>query len=209
MTCERCNGTGKLAYTEEHLPVHTEMGGERVVIEQTTRGTRACPCVRDLPPVEGEARWWDTEVAWERVLTIGPWGEPVEMSVDAEVPRREDGRRVVLRGNRYFPTTVDVLFPAEAKFLSSDDVRLLAAALNEAADAADAIDAPCADLCGHWWPCDCVANAIGRVLAPVAGVPFVDAREAQWERLKAKSVAGLTPNQESNPSRASTERKKG
>jgi hypothetical protein len=153
--CGRCNGTGKLRYEEEHLPVQHADG---TIVEGRTSGTRPCRCVRDLPAIEGDASWWNSEVVWESVFndSIG-LDEVVEISVCSEVPRREDGRRVQMLGNRCYPTMVELHLPSEM-LMHPFQLRDLALKLLAAVAAAEAIDDPCQDACGHWFPCDCVAR---------------------------------------------------
>lgn len=146
--CPQCEGAGKLRYHEDNLDANGEVVGH-------TFGTRACSCVRDLPPITGNATWWDSEVAWQGVWANSIFPDSVvEMTVSAEVPRDENGRRVTMRGNRYYPTMVDVDLP-DRLLMHPFMVREFAAKLIEAADAAEAIDKPCEDACGHWWPCGC------------------------------------------------------
>lgn len=148
-SCERCGGTGKLRYDEDHLDGRGEVVGHTI-------GTRACPCVRDLPPIEDVATWWESEVVWQKVWndSIHP-DSVVEITVSAEVPRNGDGRRTVMRGNRYYPTMVEVDLP-ERLLMHPFQAREFALKLMAAAGAADAIDEPCCGPCGHWiGVCDC------------------------------------------------------
>lgn len=170
MTCERCGGTGKLRYTIPADPTPIHVGDGVTITQGQGSGTRACPCVRDLPPVEGDATWWESETVYSAVMAecIYP-DDCFEVSASAEVPRNEDGRRVVRRGNRYYPTLIEFAGPTHTT-LHAYAARQLGEQLIAAADAADAIDGPCADLCGHWFPCGCVAEAVGKALAPVLGV---------------------------------------
>jgi hypothetical protein len=65
-----------------------------------------------------------------------------------------DNFRLHRRGNRFYPTLIEVDAP-NTMTLHSDTARTLARALMAAADAADRIDDDCVDVCGHWYPCDC------------------------------------------------------
>jgi hypothetical protein len=146
--CARCEGTGKIRYDHDELDAQGEVIGH-------TSGTRACICVRDLPPIDGDASWWDLEVVWQKVWAEGIYPDAVaEITVSAEVPRGEDGRRRHLRGNRYYPTMIEIEWP-DRMLLHPFMARELALRLMSAAAAAEAIDEPCEDVCGHWAPCDC------------------------------------------------------
>jgi hypothetical protein len=136
--------------------------------------------VRDLPPIEGHATWWESETVFSEVFTdtITP-DNAVEVTVDTEVPRDENGRRVVMRGNRYYPTMITV--DGEPRACSTGRAqRVRRALLQRAADKVREIDDPCSDLCGHWFPCDCVWDAVGRAAAPYTGIPFRSPRDAPW-----------------------------
>jgi hypothetical protein len=148
--CERCGGSGKIRYEANHLDARGEVVGH-------TSGTRACICVRDLEPIAGNATWWESEVIWQKVWAEGIYPDAVaEITVAAEVPRDEHGRRVHLRGNRYYPTMVEIDWP-DRMLLHPFMARELALKLMAAAGAAEAGDEPCEDACGHWWPCECEA----------------------------------------------------
>lgn len=147
MACERCDGTGKLTYEHEDAPVKCPDG---TIITSRTSGTRACPCVRDLPPVVEEATWWESETVWSRVHAIPIHDDRIEVDVDAEVPRTKNGRRAVMRGNRYYPTLIHVEQP-ERLTLSADDAIEYAGALMAAAYAAKAVDDPCEDCWAKDW----------------------------------------------------------
>lgn len=148
VVCERCNDTGCVTYSEIHLDAEgNDVGG--------SHGTRACICVRDLPPIEGTATWWESEVVWQNVWNDSIYPDSVvEMTVSAEVPRNDGGRRVQMIGNRYYPTMVEVDLP-DRLLMHPDMARSLALKLMAAAVACEEIDAPCCDPCGHWSPCDC------------------------------------------------------
>lgn len=82
------------------------------------------------------------------------------VKVRAEVPYTKEGRRLSRRGNRYYPTMVDLetgYFQHGEEvtlMLMPEDARSLAAALTKAAEVAEATDKPDEDSCGHWWPCN-------------------------------------------------------
>lgn len=105
--------------------------------------------------VDGKAGHWGQVGVFSETVECAVFQESVEVSVTTEEPRNDAGQRVVRRGNRWYPTMVDVeishgdvdMFPAEA--------RKLAAALIAAADVAEACDREDTDPCGHWSPCQC------------------------------------------------------
>lgn len=147
--CEECNFTGEIGYrTPPGDEIETINGC--LIKDMGGFSTRACKCVRDLPEVDEPATWWEMETAWERVHIAGIFGDPIELSVSAEVPRTEDGRRAVMRGNRYYPCSVDAELPSHLS-MNADDARSLALALLAAAEAADAIDGPCEDAWSRDW----------------------------------------------------------
>lgn len=144
--CARCEGKGTLRTHEDHL------GHDGSVIGHTS-GTRACPCVRDLPAIDGHATWWELEVVWEKTIRVG-YDDVFEVVVTSEVPRMDDGQRVHRKGNRYWPTMIDT-HGEVGRSHTADTLREVSAALLAAALAAESIDEPCQDSCGHWSPCDC------------------------------------------------------
>lgn len=157
--CEECKGTGKIGYRTPADPTPRVLVDGTTITQGEGWGTRPCKCVRELPAIEGQATWWGTETVWERVVECGVFPDDLaELTVRPEVPYAENGMRVHRRGNRYFGTHVDAMFPTSA-WLMPDDARRLALALLAAAEAADAIDNPDLDECGHWWPCDCRTRA--------------------------------------------------
>lgn len=145
--CALCGGTGATTYTEED---------ERT----STIGTRLCACRASLAPRDGRAQWWTLERAYEAVVTIPLEIASVQIVVDAEVPVSTDNYRVVRHGNSYWPTTIDLTFGDEKLTLHTDSARELAQRLIQAADAADLIDLPDTDVCGHWAPCDCQKTVV-------------------------------------------------
>lgn len=155
--CERCGGKGKISYRTIGDAMPRDIGNGVQVQDMGGWGTRACECVRDLAPVDDKATWWESEIVWSEVWDDSILPDSVlELEVSAEVPRRADGRRVVMRGNRYYPTWLDVILPNGDKLmLHPEQARGLALKLMAGALACEAVDEPCTDECGHWWPCDC------------------------------------------------------
>lgn len=153
-SCSRCGGKGTVVYREIGDALPTDIGNGVTIQNTGGLSTRSCSCVRDLPPIDGKATWWESENVWSAVFTGTIENEACEITVDAEVPRDENGRRVVMRGNRYFPTWVEVQAPPLMR-LHPEDARRLALKLLAAAEVCDSIDDPCSDECGHWAPCDC------------------------------------------------------
>jgi hypothetical protein len=179
--CSKCGDTGKVMYRTLGDIEPRPIGGGYTIQDMGGSGTRACSCVRDLPPIEGHATWWESERVFTEVFTdtITPVDGAIEVTVDTEVPRDENGRRVVMRGNRYYPTMVNVEGPADM-LIHGPAVAELADVLKRAAAKVREIDDPCSDLCGHWFPCDCVWDAVGRAAAPYTGIPFRSPRDAPW-----------------------------
>lgn len=142
MSCDKCGGTGKTRYTIlPSNPDPVDIGDGIVVQDMGGVGTRACVCVRDLPAIDGKAKWWETESIYSKVVVVPIGDEAVEVSADCEVPRADDGRRVHRTWeNAYYPPLVEMQAP-EHVTLHSDTARELAAALVAAADACDARDA--------------------------------------------------------------------
>lgn len=171
--CPKCSGEGRISYVErEPEDTRRELGDGYYTGPVTTYGSRLCECREALPEREGEASWWTTESIY-----AGEWESEVfrftaSIDVSAEVPISEDNYRVVRRGNRYWPTTIDLTFAnedgREAKigWLWPKEARALAARLIEAADAADAIDKPdTCDECGVWLPMHTDACSLAGVAA--------------------------------------------
>jgi hypothetical protein len=131
-----CNGTGAIRWTDEGV-----IGG---AVSFVTNGTSLCPCRRSLQPREGVASWWSSEVVFEAKIPapLNPEFEPIVIRVDAEVPIDAENYRVVLRGNRYWPTLIDLSIGNEcsAAMLFPETARAIAAQLIAAADIADSID---------------------------------------------------------------------
>lgn len=146
MNCH-CNGTGKLRYEHAHRRDDGEVVGH-------TSGSHPCPCRSSLEPRDGEARWWSLETIHHEAVPIPIGNECAEIEVEAEVPYSAENFKVHRRGNRYYPTLVECELPSRV-IVHAEDAREFARALMRAADAADAIDEPCEDDCGHWFPCSC------------------------------------------------------
>lgn len=114
--------------------------------------------LEDLESV-GEAWSWELET-----VQAFDWSDlgmdSYYVKVRAEVPYTKDHHRIPRRGNRYWPTLIDLetgLFRHGEEItvmLMVEDARSLAAALNKAADVAEQTDKPDLDACGHWWPCN-------------------------------------------------------
>jgi hypothetical protein len=155
----RCGGTGKLSHDSgwvDHAEPPNLPEGAEYVSGHRTMSSSLCQCRRDLEPREGEAAWWDSETVFDEVWVASVFQDTAEIVVKAEVPISEDNYRVVRRGNRYYPTSIDLdVSSEELHFLFPDEARELARLLIAAADKCDEIDKPDCDRCGHWHPCDC------------------------------------------------------
>lgn len=145
--CEKCNGEGAYVVRERH-----EAGD----LVGTSMSTHPCPCRADEPPREGNASWWTVETAFTG--TCQALADTATVRVRPEVPMSRDNHRVVMRGNRYWPTLVDLDIEGcgiDASFHTAE-ARELAALLVKAAEIAERIDnADTEPACGHWAPCDC------------------------------------------------------
>jgi hypothetical protein len=102
-----------------------------------------------------------TAVSWSietivRTFELRALTDSLVVSVAAEVPSDGNGKRLPRFGNRYYPTFVDLSINGdETLIFHADEARELAGKLLAAADAADRIDVPDTDRCGHWAPCKC------------------------------------------------------
>lgn len=109
-------------------------------------------------------RQYEHKTVWAE--DFDPFGETwpaLHISVQTEIVRDGTGRMVARRGDRYWPSLVNIEVLAEH---DSDCVKPwpsglppylaqeLGALLTQAADLAEALDKPDCDACGHWWPCE-------------------------------------------------------
>jgi hypothetical protein len=140
MACDECNGTGKQSYRTIGDALPTDIGNGLSVQAMGGWGTRACKCVRDLPAIDGQATWWETEVIYSTVVPIPIGNEAAEITADCEIPRGPDGRRYHRTAdNAYYPPLIRLELECAAT-LHSDTAREIAAALVAAADACDKAD---------------------------------------------------------------------
>jgi hypothetical protein len=153
----RCGGTGKLSHDSGWIEYPNPGVEGEYVSGSRSLTSSLCPCRRDLPPREGTARWWASENVFSEVWQASVYEDVAEITVQAEVPISEDNYRVVMRGNRYYPTAVDVQFTNrdddshELRWLFPEEARELARLLVAAADKCDEIDQPCVREDGTWW----------------------------------------------------------
>ena len=101
-----------------------------------------------------DSRHWSLETVLDLALDIPIHQDSISISVKTEVPMRGT-ERIERRGNRYYPTLIDLELSHPDLTLHAETARELADMLIKAANAADAADNPDTDVCGHWWPCDC------------------------------------------------------
>lgn len=143
--CVLCAGTGQMRTMSEERGLGWA---------SETHSSHLCPCRQALPARDGPAAWWSSETVFSgEASTL--LGDVYEVSVRAEVPISEDNFRVHRRGNRYYPTLVDL----NGTTLTPENARELALLLLSASDAADTVDKADTDACGHWAPCDCTVKA--------------------------------------------------
>ena len=148
-----CDGSGEIK-TIEREPEDTQKPiGEGYYIGPSTCYTsRLCDCRANLGPRAGEARWWSSKTIYSDEWESQVHQHAGEIVVCAEVPISEDNYIVEKRGNRYYPTFVDVDFESDwLHALFPDEARELAAKLIAAADACDAYDKPDCTPEGIWW----------------------------------------------------------
>lgn len=144
-----CDGSGKISYeTHAEHPAPPEGYEGEYIGSSHTYGSRLCRCRLELEPREGEARWWDSKTIFAEEWNASVFDKTLEVVVRAEVPISDDNYLVAKRGNRYYPTFVDI---GEASFVFPDEARELARLLIAAADACDAYDKPDTTDGGTWW----------------------------------------------------------
>lgn len=112
---------------------------------------------RDELELAGSAWTWGLET-----VQAFDWNDLVDahcVTVRTELPYDNNHKPLPRRGNRYYPTMLDVETgiyrngEEVSLTLLIEDARSLAAALTKAADLAEQIDSKDIDACGHWWPC--------------------------------------------------------
>lgn len=150
--CAKCGDTGAASYVEESSDPPRHIGNGIVVEAATTYGTRLCGCRESLPPLPGRARWWDTVSVYEDEFETAVLRHNVSVSVCGERPISAENYIVEKRGNRYYPTTINIDASENwIHWLSPEEARKIAAMLTAAADAADAYDEPDVNEDGTWW----------------------------------------------------------
>lgn len=158
MTCDKCDNGRIVTDNPPGEPFELESGAVAQVVGGYS--SHLCGCRRSLPPREGDASWWTMNVAlFERDAEI--FSEAITIKVTTELPVSEDNYPLVRKGNRYYPTMIEV----GSRTLTVPIVQDIIAALTEAVKIAEATDAPDTEpACGHWAPCDCK-----RATAPTSG----------------------------------------
>lgn len=156
MSCEKCQGTGQIV----HVTTSERRLADGSTVQLSGHSTSLCECRAALPPRAGEARWWTLRPVYAATVDVPIFQQRVEITVDTEVPVSDDNYPLVTRGNRYYPTLVDVVIGDEKLLMHGDTAREFAQRLIAAADAVDACDVPDSDTCGHWAPCGCGAKVI-------------------------------------------------
>lgn len=149
--CATCGGSG--IYGEQTSDARTFADGTRV--ESSGYITHLCDCRAQLPARVGRAQWWSLRPVYRADVSVPIGCESVSISVDTEMPISAENYPVVTRGNRYYPTLIEIEVSGDALTLHADTAREIAQRLIAAADAADACDLPDTDACGHWAPCEC------------------------------------------------------
>ena len=133
--CAKCGGTGKIRYGTigDALPI--DLGNGTTIQAMGGFGTRACECVRDLPAIDGDACWWETEDIYSTHITEGVvmGSECIYVSADCEVPRNDLGRRVHRTArNAYYPPMVRVEVDGGSVTMRVDGAEKLIEALTAA-----------------------------------------------------------------------------
>lgn len=120
----RCNGTGQIG--------HDFQGGFT---------TELCPCRRSLPRRYGRARWWSIETVHADSIELDGLHH-VGINVTCEVPISEDNYPLHRTAeNSHFRVLADI-DADDARMLTSDNLRELAAWLVTKADRMDELDQP-------------------------------------------------------------------
>jgi hypothetical protein len=103
---------------------------------------------------------WTTETIAE--VPVETMVERVSIRVLSEIPMTQNGGVLPRKGNRYYPTMVELWLgwhhtdgSPETNTMLIEDARAIGRALLDAADKAEAVDRPDMDVCGHWAPCNC------------------------------------------------------
>jgi hypothetical protein len=144
-----CDGTGRISYvTHEPEDAQREVAPGVVIGPATTWGSYLCRCRWALEPRPGQASWWVSKSIYEAEWYAEVFDRHLSVSVTAEVPVSSDNYIVEKRGNRYYPTFVDI---GEATWVRPEEARELAALLIAAADAAETYDVPDVNEDGTWW----------------------------------------------------------
>ncbi len=163
MRCDKCHGTGAYAVMEPEE--RRTLSDGSISISGPGFSTVACACRETLPPRDGKAAWWTLESVYAIDVTVPIFDDVFSITVKAEVPMSDENFRVHRRGNRYYPTLINIESPREMT-LHACSARELARALLAAAEAAERIDDADTDTrCGHWAPCQCSEEpaAVGAV----------------------------------------------
>jgi hypothetical protein len=140
MVC-RCDGTGKLDFSQTHL----DRVGNKIGF---TQGSHPCPCRSQAEPRYGKASWWSSEQIHHEIVHLLQSDDICEITVTVEVPYSEDNYRLHrTRENRYYPASIQIsgLEGCDGFGLLDYHVEELAAALNRALVVARKADEPAPD----------------------------------------------------------------
>lgn len=138
--CPKCHGAGKLTYRIAGSEEKVDLGNGTYMQDCGGSGSRQCDCTRDLPAIDGEAKWWSLETIYSEIVSVPIGNESCEISADCEIPIGDGGRRVHRTAdNAYYPPLIKVLGLADAT-LHAETAREIAAKLIAAADACDKAD---------------------------------------------------------------------